>query len=182
VADKSLEQGLIGGPEKREIKIAEYDLDWPKKFDAHATIVADALPGATERIEHIGSTAVPGLAAKPIIDILVVVADSSDESVYLAGLETAGYVLRVREPEWHEHRMFRTPAKDVHIHIYSAGCPEIERCLTFRDRLRQNPDDRSRYEQTKRALAAQDWPDMNAYASAKSDIIASILAAAQLQT
>ncbi len=182
MADESLEQGLIGGPEKREIKIVEYDLDWPKKFDVHATIIADALAGANQRIEHIGSTSVPGLAAKPIIDILVVVADSAHESVYLAGLETAGYILRVREPDWNEHRMFRTPEKDVHIHIYSAGCPEIERCLTFRDRLRKNVDDRSRYEQTKRALAAHDWPDMNAYANAKSDIIASILAAAQLQT
>lgn len=182
MADKSLEQGLIGGPEKREIKIVEYDLDWPKKFDAHATIIADALAGAHQRIEHIGSTSVPGLAAKPVIDILVAVANSADESVYLPGLETAGYVLRVREPDWHEHRMFRTRDKDVHIHIYSAGCPEIERCLTFRDRLRKNDHDRSRYEQTKRALAAQDWPDMNAYANAKSDIIASILAAAQLQT
>ena len=104
---------------------------------------------------------------------------SADESAYLPQLEAAGYVLRVREPDWHEHRMFRTPEKDVHIHIYSAGCPEIERNLAFRDRLRRNTDDRRRYEQTKRELAAKEWSDMNAYAEAKTEVIESILAAEQ---
>ena len=121
----------------------------------------------------------PGLAAKPIIDILVVVKDSADESVYLRQMEAVGYVLRVREPDWHEHRMFRTPDKDVHVHIYSDGCPEITRTLTFRDRLRRNSDDRTRYEQTKRQLATQDWSDMNAYAQAKTVVIEDMIAASQ---
>jgi len=179
MADESLETGLIGGAEKREIEIVDYDTDWPKKFETHAKIIADAIGGSALRIEHVGSTSVPGLAAKPIIDILVVVADSADESAYLPQLEAAGYVLRVREPDWNEHRMFRTPEQDVHIHIYSAGCQEIERNLTFRDRLRRNIDDRSRYEQTKRELAAKEWPDMNAYADAKAEVIESIIAASQ---
>jgi GrpB-like predicted nucleotidyltransferase (UPF0157 family) len=131
------------------------------------------------RIEHIGSTSVPHLAAKPIIDILVVVPDSANESVYLPQLEAAGYVLRVREPDWNEHRMLRTPEKDVHIHIYSPGCPEIQRNLTFRDRLRRNAEDRTRYSQIKRELAAKDWPDMNAYAEAKTEVIENIVVAAQ---
>jgi GrpB-like predicted nucleotidyltransferase (UPF0157 family) len=172
-----VETGLIGGVEKREIKIARYDTDWPKKFEAHARVIADALGGSPLRIEHVGSTSVPGLAAKPIIDILVVVPDSADEGTYLPRLEAAGYVLRVREPDWNEHRMFRTPEKDVHIHIYSAGCPEIQRNLAFRDRLRRNIDDRTRYEQTKRELAAKEWSDMNAYAEAKTEVIESIIAA-----
>ncbi len=179
MADEPLETGLIGGSEKREIKIADYDRDWPRKFEAHARVIADALGGSALRIEHIGSTSVPSLAAKPIIDILVVVPDSADESAYLSQLEAAGYVLRVREPDWNEHRMFRTPEKDAHIHIYSVGCPEIERNLTFRDRLRRNIDDRRRYEQTKRELAAKEWPDMNAYAEAKTEVIESIIAASQ---
>jgi GrpB-like predicted nucleotidyltransferase (UPF0157 family) len=179
MANESLETGLIGGPEKREIKIVAYDTDWPKKFETHARLIAGALGGSALRIEHIGSTSVPGLAAKPIIDILVVVTDSAYESAYLPLLEAAGYALRVREPDWNEHRMLRTPEKDVHIHIYSAGCPEIERNLTFRDRLRRNRDDRSRYEQTKRELAAKEWPDMNAYADAKTEVIESIIAASQ---
>lgn len=179
MADEPLETGLIGGPEKREIKVVDYDPDWPKKFETHARRIADALGRSALRIEHIGSTSVPDLAAKPIIDILVVVQDSADESAYLPQLEAAGYVLRVREPDWYEHRMFRTPEKDVHIHVYSAGCQEIERYLTFRDRLRRNTDDRHRYERTKRELAAKEWADMNEYADAKTTMVESIIAAAQ---
>ena len=180
MAVEPLEIGLIGGTERRKIKIVEYDPDWPKRFETHARRIIEALGGTSLRIEHIGSTSVPGLAAKPIIDILVVVEDSADESAYLPQLESAGYVLRVREPDWNEHRMFRTPEKDAHLHIYSAGCPEIQRNLTFRDRLRRSIEDRRRYEQTKRELAAQEWPDMNAYAEAKTEVIESILAASQL--
>lgn len=176
---KSLETELIGGVEKRQIQVVNYDPDWPKKFETHAGIIADALGRSAPRIEHIGSTSVPGLAAKPIIDILVVVQDSADESGYLPQLEAAGYVLRVREPDWHEHRMFRTPERDVHVHVHSVGCPEIDRVLTFRDHLRRNPDDRSRYEETKRELATREWPDMNAYADAKTEVIESILTATQ---
>ncbi|HEY0406772.1 MAG TPA: GrpB family protein [Pyrinomonadaceae bacterium] len=174
MADEPLETGLIGGVEKREIKIVDYDPDWPKKFETHARFITDALGGSALRVEHIGSTSVPGLAAKPIIDILVVVTDSADESVYLPQLEAAGYVLRVREPDWNEHRMFRTPEKDVHIHVYSAGCPEIQRNLSFRDRLRRNTEDCRRYERTKRELAVKEWSDMNAYAAAKTEVIESI--------
>jgi GrpB-like predicted nucleotidyltransferase (UPF0157 family) len=179
MADETLETGLIGGAEKRAIKIVDYDADWPKKFETHARVIAGALGSSALRIEHVGSTSVPDLAAKPIIDILVVVPDSANESAYLPQLEAAGYVLRVREPDWNEHRMFRTPEKDVHIHIYSAGCPEIQRNLAFRDRLCRNTDDRRRYEQMKRALAAQEWSDMNAYAEAKTEVIDSIIAAEQ---
>jgi GrpB-like predicted nucleotidyltransferase (UPF0157 family) len=172
-----VETGLIGGVEKREIKIVDYDTNWPKKFEAHARVMARALGSSALRIEHIGSTSVPGLAAKPIIDILVVVKDSANESAYLPQLEAAGYTLRVREPDWNEHRMLRTPERDAHVHIYSDGCPEIERNLIFRDRLRRNLYDRRRYEQVKRELAAQEWPEMNAYAEAKTEVIESILAA-----
>ena len=176
MTDEPLETGLIGGAEKSEIKIVDYDPDWPKKFEAHARIIAQALGNSALGIEHVGSTSVPSLAAKPIIDILVVVPDSSNESVYLPRLEEVGYALRVREPAWNEHRMFRTPEKDVHVHIYSAGCPEIQRVVSFRDRLRRSTDDRRRYELTKRELAAEEWSDMNAYADAKTEVIKSIIA------
>ena len=179
LANESLKTRLVGGVEKREIKIVEYDPNWPKQFEAHARIIAGALGGAALRIEHIGSTSVPGLAAKPIIDILVVVPNSADESSYLPQLEAAGYVLRVREPEWNEHRMFRTPEKDVHIHIYSIGCRQIQRNLTFRDHLRNHIEDRRRYEHTKRELAAKEWSHMDAYANAKTEVIESIIAASQ---
>jgi len=179
MGDQPLMTGLIGGVEKCEIKIVDYDTNWPERFETHRNIIAHALGRDAIRIEHIGSTSVPALAAKPIIDILVVVTDSADESCYLTRLESAGYELRVREPDWNEHRMFRTHARDVHIHIYSRGCQEIERNLTFRDRLRRNLHERRHYENTKRELATQAWPDMNAYARAKTKVIEEIIAAAQ---
>jgi GrpB-like predicted nucleotidyltransferase (UPF0157 family) len=173
--DKLFETGLIGGIEKRDITIEDYDPNWPKKFDKHANVISDALGETALRIEHIGSTAVPDLGSKPIIDILVVVSNSADESTYLPQLEAAGYVLRVREPDWNEHRMFRTPERDVHIHIFSVGCPEVHRNLIFRERLRQNEGDRKLYERVKRQLATKNWSDMNAYANAKTEVIEEIL-------
>jgi GrpB-like predicted nucleotidyltransferase (UPF0157 family) len=176
--DEALETGLIGGVEKREIEIVDYNPGWPNKFQTYAKIIASALGDGALRIEHIGSTSVPGLAAKPIIDILLVVRASAEEPSYVPQMESAGYVLRVREPGFHEHRMFRTPERDGHIHVFSLGSPEIERYLTFRDRLVRNAEDRQLYEATKRRLAAQPWPDMNAYAEAKTGVIGRIIAAA----
>ena len=179
MADELLETGLIGGVEKREIRIVDYDTDWPKKFETHARIIADALGGSALRIEHIGSTSVPGLAAKPIIDILVVVPDSADESAYLPQLEAAGYVLRVREPDWHEHRMFKGPDTDINLHTFSEGCPEVDRMLTFRDWLRVNPADRQLYARTKSALAQKEWTFVQHYADAKSAVIDEIMTRAR---
>src|SRR5258708_40029415 len=117
---------LIGGIETRKIVIADYDSSWPAKFKHHASIIADALGETALSIEHIGSTSVPGLGAKPIVDIITTVPDASNEGSYLPAMVKAGYVLRVREPLWYEHRMFRTPALDVHIHVFSQDCPEIK--------------------------------------------------------
>jgi GrpB-like predicted nucleotidyltransferase (UPF0157 family) len=170
---------LLGGIEKRNIEIVDYEPTWPEKFQQHYALIVAAIKGKAIRIEHIGSTSVPGLAAKPIIDILLAVQNSTDEDSYLPQLQMAGYELRVREPEFYEHRMLRTPARDVHIHIFSPGSPEIERYLLFRDRLRIDAHDRQRYEETKRNLAKQSWPDMNAYAEAKSEIVERIIATAR---
>jgi GrpB-like predicted nucleotidyltransferase (UPF0157 family) len=169
---------LIGGIEKREIRIVDYDPEWSARFRAHAEIIARSLGDVLLRIEHIGSTSVPGLAAKPIIDVLAVVVNSADEASYVPALEAAGYELRVREPDFQEHRMLRTIAKDVHVHVFSPGAPDIGRLLTFRDRLRTNAADRALYEETKRRLAAREWPDMNAYAEAKTEVVERIIAGA----
>ena len=123
MASEPLPTGLIGGPEKRQIVIVEYDNAWQVKFQQHAKLISEAVGSAALRIEHIGSTSVPGLGAKPIIDILLVVKDSSEESTYSPQLQSAGYVLRVREPDRYEHRMFRTPEKDMHLHVYSMFVP-----------------------------------------------------------
>jgi GrpB-like predicted nucleotidyltransferase (UPF0157 family) len=170
-----MDEVLIGGIEKREIVIVDYDPRWPAQFQKHAEILSRALGANALVIEHVGSTSVPQLAAKPIIDIDVLVKDSSDEASYLPACVAAGYVLRVREPDWHQHRMFRTPELDVHVHVFSAGCVEFERHIAFRDHLRRCADDRLLYESVKRKLAEQDWSDMNAYAQAKTEVVEQIL-------
>jgi GrpB-like predicted nucleotidyltransferase (UPF0157 family) len=164
---------LIGGRERREIVIVDYDSSWPTRYRAELARVQAALGDAALRIEHIGSTAVPGLAAKPIVDLLVTVADVDDDAAIVPPLDTAGYELRVREPG---HRMFRTRERDVHVHLWSDCDPEVARHLRFRDRLRESPADRDAYERLKRALAARDCPDMNAYADAKASLIDEIVA------
>ena len=171
--DAHLDKVLIGGRERRVIVIADYDPDWPRRFDAQRERIASALGDVALRIDHVGSTAVPGLAAKPIIDVLVVIADIGDEASYGPALERAGYELRVREPE---HRMFRTAARDVHVHVYGPDDPEIGRMLSFRDRLRASPADRDEYERLKRSLAQREWKDMNYYADAKGPLIEAVLA------
>ena len=169
-----LERVLVGGIEKRPIVIADYDPAWAERFERERDRVRHALGSSALRIEHVGSTAVPGLAAKPIVDLTVGVADPEDTAVERA-LEAAGYVLRVREPG---HRMFRTPARDVHVHVWADSDPEIERVVFFRDRLRADPVDRAAYERLKRELAAREWDDMNEYAEAKSALIDEITAKA----
>lgn len=170
-AGQLVEVELIGGVEQRDIVLVAHDRAWPARFDAERRRIVDAL-GQGVRVEHIGSTAVPGLVAKPIVDMQVSVADVGVEASYLPALVAAGYELRVRE---RGHLMFRTPERDVHIHVCGAGSEWEERHLAFRDRLRSSAADRDRYAAVKRALAAHDWSSMNAYAAAKSDVIAGIM-------
>ena len=134
-----------------------------------------ALGSRALSIDHVGSTSVPGLAAKPIIDIAVTVADSTNEAAYVPDLEAAGYQLRIREPDWFEHRLFKGPEVDVNLHLFSRDCVEVERMIVFRDRLRTNDDDRHLYECTKRELASRRWKYVQHYANAKSEVITTIL-------
>ena len=168
-----LDAALIGGRERRTIVIVPYDPAWPGRFERERRRVRVALGDRAIRVEHIGSTAVPGLAAKPIVDLLVTVEDPEDDAAVVPALESAGYELRVREPG---HRMFRTPQLDVHVHLWGDHDPEVARHLDFREQLRRCSADRDQYEQLKRRLAARDWSDMNEYADAKTELIAAILA------
>lgn len=176
VREELVGESLIGGREKRKITIAEYDPSWPDRFRSERARIGKALGDNAIRIEHVGSTAVPGLAAKPIVDIQVSVADVEEESSYLPQLEAAGYHLRVRQPD---HRMFRTAELDVHVHICSAGSRWERDHLLFGDWLEVNAADRLAYEQLKRELATRDWFDLNQYAEAKGDLIDEILGRAR---
>lgn len=160
------------------IRLEEYNPDWPRLFEREANRIRAALGDRALQVEHAGSTSVPGLAAKPLIDIVLVVPNSADEAAYVPALEAAGYTLTIREPDWYEHRLFKGPDTNVNVHTFSAGCPEIERMLLFRDWLRTHPDDRERYERTKRELATQDWKYVQNYADAKTALVEDILARA----
>jgi len=161
------------------INIVDYDPQWPRLFEREADRVQATLGDRVLLIEHVGSTSVPGLAAKPRIDVLLVIADSSDESAYVPALEAADYVLRIREPDWYEHRVFKGPDMDINLHVFSPGCPEIDRMLLFRDWLRSNVSDRLLYERTKRELARKDWKYTQNYADAKTAVVEEILTRAR---
>jgi GrpB-like predicted nucleotidyltransferase (UPF0157 family) len=162
---------LLNGP----VELCEYDDEWPLRFDREAARIRSALGASVIALEHVGSTAVPGLAAKPIIDIHLVVADSAREELYAPRLEEIGYALVIREPDWFEHRMFRSQSPRANLHVFSPGCPEVERVRLFRDHLRASREDRDLYAATKRRLAGREWRYLQNYADAKHDVIAEIM-------
>jgi GrpB-like predicted nucleotidyltransferase (UPF0157 family) len=160
------------------VALADYDPAWPERYSVLEERIRGALGDAVQLIEHAGSTSVPGLIAKPVIDIVLVVADSAQEDDYVPVLEAIGYRLRIREPDWYEHRMLRGGRGDVNLHVFSAGCPEVRRMLRFRDRLRSDRADRELYASAKRELAARHWRHVQDYADAKTAVIDAIVARA----
>jgi GrpB-like predicted nucleotidyltransferase (UPF0157 family) len=163
------------------IEVVDYDPEWPRLFEREADRIRAVLGKRAVQLEHVGSTSVQGLAAKPIIDIMLVVPDSGDELAYVPDLEAAGYVLVIREAERQQHRVFKGPDTNVNLHVYSPGSPEMERYLIFRDRLRSDPADRERYQRVKRELARRDWRYVQQYADAKTEVVEEIIARAQGQ-
>lgn len=182
LAEEQIRANTIGElqPLSGRILIVDYDPQWPGVFEREADRIRAVLGRRALRIEHTGSTSVPGLVAKPVIDVLLVVTDSGDEDTYLPALEAAGYLLRIRETNWHEHRMFKGPDAEINLHAFSFGCPEIDRMLMFRDWLRSNATDRDLYARTKRALANQEWKYVQNYADAKTIVIEEIIARARI--
>lgn len=168
----------IGAPQRLDgaIELHPPDSKWPLIYADEAARVVSVIGVKALLLEHVGSTSVPGLPAKPIIDMLLAVADSSDEAHYVPSMEAAGYVLRIREPDWYQHRLFKGPAANINLHVFSAGCVEIERMLRFRDHLRSNAADRELYARTKRELAARRWNYVQEYADAKNDVVEAIIA------
>lgn len=172
----------VGEPEQvsDKIRIVDCDPHWPEIFRRESDRIKGALGSRALRIEHTGSTSVPGLAAKPVVDMLLVVADSADEDSYVPDLEGIGYVLRIREPGWHQHRMFKGNGPETNLHVFSSGCPEISHILLFRDWLRSNAADRDLYARTKAELSEKEWKYFQNYADAKSTVIEEILERARL--
>jgi GrpB-like predicted nucleotidyltransferase (UPF0157 family) len=168
----------VSGP----IELVDYDSAWPGLFEREAERIRAVLGDRVRLLEHTGSTSVPGLAAKPIIDITLAVPDSADEEAYVPALEAAGYVLRIREPNWYAHRVFKGPDTNVNLHVFSDGCPEIDRMVRFRDWLRDNDADRELYERKKRELASREWTYVQDYADAKTAVVEDIIARALRET
>jgi GrpB-like predicted nucleotidyltransferase (UPF0157 family) len=163
--------GVVREPPRgwRTIAIEDYDPAWADRFAQAGMSIRDALGDRVVDVQHVGSTSVPGLAAKPIIDIDLLIADTTDESQYLPALERLGYWLVLREPWWHGHRMLVDEPEDIHLHVWPEGAPEPIRHRLFRDWLRTHPDDRELYASTKRRLA-REAPAAD-YTLAKNEVI-----------
>ena len=153
------------------------------EFESDRHAIETVLGGTALAVDHVGSTSVSGLPAKPILDILLQVPDSADEPSYVPSLLGLGYRVRVREPHWIEHRVLSRRVADgdphsINLHVLSPryGAGEIGRMLGFRDWLRTHDDDRARYAAVKHELAARRWRYVQDYADAKSAVVEEILA------
>jgi GrpB-like predicted nucleotidyltransferase (UPF0157 family) len=142
-------------PTPYRIEVAEYDERWPADFDRIAHAIRAALGDRVLELHHVGSTSVPGLPAKPVIDVDLVVADPADEASYIPDLDVAGFVHAIREPWWHEHRLLKRREPECFLHVFGPDCPEVIRHLMFRDWLVEHADDRQLYAEAKRAAATE---------------------------
>jgi GrpB-like predicted nucleotidyltransferase (UPF0157 family) len=179
-SDEDIAAVRIGPPDvlDGQVVLEDYQPEWPGLFAREEARIRAALGDRALRVEHVGSTSVPGLPAKPRIDVLLVVGSTADEAGYVPALEAAGYSLRIREPDWHEHRVLKGPDTDVNLHVLPRGCLEVERMLRFRDHLRSDAQERELYARTKRDLAGRTWKYTQHYADAKTEVVEEILARA----
>jgi GrpB-like predicted nucleotidyltransferase (UPF0157 family) len=183
---------LVAREQVERVFLHEPDPSWAELGAAEAARVRAALAGLDVQVQHVGSTSVPDLAAKPVLDLLLTVPDATDESSYAPALVASGYAFHVREPDWHQHRLFKrgTPhfsdhgitrdgVPKVNLHVFPATSDEPRRMLLFRDWLRTHPDDRELYEATKRGLAQREWTVVQDYADAKTSVVHEILRRAE---
>ena len=184
MTEEQIRASIIGEiqPLTAPITFVDYDTAWPTLFAREERRIRSVLGDRVLRLQHTGSTSVPGLAAKPVIDITMLVADVNDEPAYRPDLEAAGYILRISEsePEWYDHRVFKGPDTNINLHVFSDECVEFERMVGFRDWLRAHEEDRDLYERTKRELIAREWKFVQNYADAKSAVVAEIIERAGL--
>lgn len=180
LTDEYVKKVVVSGniEHNQTILLKPYDDRWPALFKREKNRISKILKDRALMIEHIGSTSVPGLTAKPIIDILLVVEDAGKEELYVNDLCEHGYILRIKEPDFENHHMFKGPDTDINLHVFSKGSKEIEKYLLFRNYLRHHDDARQLYEDTKKELAKKTWKYVQNYADAKTDVVQKILKAA----
>ncbi len=170
-SDEEIVAARVGVHAPAPVEVVAPDPTWPGLYDGVRRLLVDALGDRVLVVEHVGSTSVPGLWAKPIIDVDLTVADSGDEPAWLPDLERAGLELRVREPEWEEHRCLRLPDPASNVHVFSPGAVESRRTRAFRDWLTAHADDRAAYGELKQSLAEQGFTDVMHYNKAKGALI-----------
>lgn len=174
----------VVAPAPSAVEIVVYDPRWPEQANALRDRIADALGTRAIRVEHVGSTSVPGLAAKPVIDLDLTVADPADERVWLPRLQAMGFVLTVREPWWHEHRLLQAgeaaerladvsplSGLTVNLHVFGPDSPELVKHVVFRNWLRTNAADRRLYEAVKRKAAKHPGQLVMDYNARKQTVI-----------
>ena len=130
-----------GKPQPEIIEVLPYDEQWSQIYLTQKKLILAELGNTILSIEHIGSTSVPNLSAKLVIDIDLIVEDPNQEDLYVSKLHKLGYDLTVREPSWYGHRMLRLDAPRVNLHIFPPMCPEHWRHLLFKEWLMNHPDD-----------------------------------------
>ncbi len=170
---------MFGQPTNDPILLVPVDASWAERFAELRDRIVAALGPAVVRVEHVGSTAVPGIVAKPIVDVQVTVPDVEDEAAYRPALESLGWPMRSREPA---HRYFRTPSgvfPRIHVHVSQAGSTWEREHLLFRDYLRAHPSVAAAYAERKRDFAERYRDDRLAYTEAKTPFIRSTLARAE---
>ncbi|GAA0944205.1 GrpB family protein [Nonomuraea longicatena] len=180
MSEEEIRKAHVGAPTRLDgqVTLVDHDPAWPRHYAVTAAAVRDALGEVA--VEHVGSTSVPGLPAKPILDVLLCLDDPADESAYVPALAPLGFALHIREPEWYEHRVLKREAgpMPVNLHVLPTDCEEVRRMLAFRDRLRSDERDRELYAATKRELAGRTWAYVQNYADAKSEVVEAVLARA----
>lgn len=140
---------VAGQPKAELIEVQAYDANWPVLYQRLSQDILEALGDKALTIAHVGSTAVIGLPAKPVIDIDVLVADPEQEEDYVPALEALGYELSIRERSWYQHRMLRQEDPRVNLHVFGPDCSEHIRHILFRDWLSTHPEDLQRYADAK---------------------------------
>ncbi|MCB0413679.1 MAG: GrpB family protein [Bdellovibrionales bacterium] len=177
MTEEEIQKANVGEAKKHNstILLEEYTEQWSAWFKVQEEKILKALNQISIKVEHVGSTSVPGLCAKPIVDIVLEVPDSSNESEYVPQLEQNGFWLKIKEPEWFEHRMFKGKNIPTNLHVFTAGCSEVQKMIRFRDHLRNNPVDMELYQSKKKELSLKNWEYIQNYADAKTEVVKDII-------
>jgi len=162
---------VVGSSRPGSVHVVPYDDSWLDRASALMAEINAVLGDRVLELEHVGSTSVPGLAAKPVLDLGLVVADPADEAAYVPALEPLDLLLHIREPDWEEHRMLTRPDRSVNLHVFGPTSPEPRRVILFRDWLRTHPDDREAYGALKTALADQGFERVMDYNNHKAELV-----------